>query len=199
MDLIIDQVVQLQHVHHAYCHVLIERISRATVKQNCLTTRISTSSLKQLANLNFRRSVEYRRAGPAERSARLASGERAGPAELVRHNGIRGERAVYVWERGPESDYRTVSGKLRFGDLQELPDHGTDRSASSRRGFQRDEYAAVRRAECAGGGSGIRIDQLGWRASESAVRRESALVGKLSQGNFIPALGLPGVRTVRSA
>jgi len=37
VDLVVDKVMQLQHVHHADGHILVEGLTRATVEEDGLT------------------------------------------------------------------------------------------------------------------------------------------------------------------
>ena len=61
VHLVVDQVVQFQHVHVTYGYRTLELFTGTAVKQRNLTRRWQTTQLQQLFNFSFFCTVEYRR------------------------------------------------------------------------------------------------------------------------------------------
>ena len=59
MDLVVDQVVELEHVHHAHGHLLIERLAGAAVEQDRLAALGETRDAEGVLDRRLRRAVEH--------------------------------------------------------------------------------------------------------------------------------------------
>ncbi len=61
MDLVVHQMVQLQHIDVANCHLALERLAGAAVNQHHLSAGIQPRRLQHLLNIRHARAVEHRR------------------------------------------------------------------------------------------------------------------------------------------
>ena len=88
VDLVVDEVVQLQHVLVADRHLAIERLAGAAVAQRHLTRRVEARLLQHLDDVRLARAVEHRRrdrhaAASAARRARRARRPSASRLDLL--------------------------------------------------------------------------------------------------------------------
>ena len=60
MDLVIHQVMKLEHIHIAYCNTVIKILSRSSVLQLHLSVAIVAGKLQRVENIFLIRSVKYR-------------------------------------------------------------------------------------------------------------------------------------------
>ena len=58
VDLVVDQVVKLEHVHHAHRHFLIEGLTRAAVEENRLSAGRQAREPERILDLPLLRAVE---------------------------------------------------------------------------------------------------------------------------------------------
>src|SRR6185369_10109437 len=68
VDLVVDQVVELEHVHHAHGHILIENLAGTTVEQDRLARSRATCTHEHLLDVALCGAVEH---GGAEEEAFL--------------------------------------------------------------------------------------------------------------------------------
>ena len=62
VDLVVDQVVELEHVHDAHGDVLIEGVAGAAVEEDRLAARGQAGELERALDVGLGRAVEDRRA-----------------------------------------------------------------------------------------------------------------------------------------
>ena len=61
MNLFINQVVKLEHIHHAHSHILIKCIASSSIKERTSTIHRLTTKLQQTTDLFFIGTVKDRR------------------------------------------------------------------------------------------------------------------------------------------
>ena len=59
MHLVVNQVIELQHVHDAHCYRAIELISRTAIEQQGLAVLRQTCELKHFLNLDLISAIEH--------------------------------------------------------------------------------------------------------------------------------------------
>ena len=61
MDLVIDEVVELEHVHVTYCYRTVEVLTCSSVSERELSALVESALFEQLDDILLACSVEYRR------------------------------------------------------------------------------------------------------------------------------------------
>src|SRR3546814_4134540 len=61
MDLVINKVVELQHINIAHGHLAVETIARTAVEQVYLARTVKSGEFQHVRNVRLTRTVEHRR------------------------------------------------------------------------------------------------------------------------------------------